>query len=38
MISDDVGDNLEFKNFAEVVNRVPVIVEWNGKYQGILIK
>ena len=38
LISDDVGDNLEFKNFAEMVNRIPVIVEWNGKYQGILIK
>ncbi len=38
LVSDDVGDNLEFKRFAEKVERSPLVVQWNGKFQGILIK
>lgn len=38
LISDDVGDNLAFKEFTEQVNREPSIIAWNGKYQGVLIK
>ena len=36
LVSDDVGDDLSFKNFCGKVGKVPVIVEWNGKYQGIV--
>ena len=38
LVSDDVGDNLEFRRFAEKVAREPIVVHWNGKFQGILIK
>ena len=38
LVSDDIGDNLAFKRFAETVGRTPVIVSWSGKYQGILIR
>lgn len=37
-ISDDIGDNLGFKDFCESINRVPVIVYWGNKYIGILKK
>ncbi len=37
-ISDDINDNLAFKHFAESVNIVPVIIEHNNKYVGVLIK
>ena len=36
LVSDDVGDDLGFKQFCEKVGKVPVIVKWNGKYQGIV--
>ena len=38
LVSDDVGDNLAFRRFAESVGRTPVIVSWGGKYQGLLMK
>jgi hypothetical protein len=38
LISDDIGDNLEFKNFCKKIDRVPVIVEDGGKYVGIVRK
>ena len=38
LVSDDVGDNLAFKCFAEQVGRTPIVVAWNDKYQGILIR
>ena len=38
LVSDDIGDNLAFKSFAEKVCRTPIVVRWNHKYQGILIK
>jgi len=37
-ISDDVGDNLAFKKFAEQVGVDPIIVKSGKKYIGILIK
>ncbi len=36
LVSDDVGDNLSFNIFCEKVGKVPLIVEWNAKYQGIV--
>ena len=38
LVSDDVGDNLAFKEFAEMVERAPIVVEYDGKFQGILVK
>ena len=38
LVSDDVGDNLAFKSFAEQVGRTAVVVARDGKYQGILVK
>ena len=38
LVSDDVGDNLAFKRFAEHVGRTPIVVRWNNKYQGLLVK
>jgi hypothetical protein len=39
-ISDDVNDNVAFKDFAETVGKEPIIVfyEPEDKYVGILIK
>jgi predicted O-methyltransferase YrrM len=37
-ISDDISDNLGFKDFCASVNRTPVIVNWGNKYIGILKK
>ncbi len=37
-ISDDVSDNLGFKDFCESIDRTPIIVHWNNKYIGILKK
>lgn len=37
-ISDDVGDNLAFKKFAEQVGVNSMLVKWGKKYIGILIK
>lgn len=42
LMSDDIGDNLEFKRFSEKVERTPIVVECvvvsTPKYQGVLIK
>ena len=38
LVSDDVGDNLAFKEFAAMVARPPIIVEHDGKFQGVLVK
>ncbi len=38
LVSDDIGDNLEFKRFSERVRRTPIVVSQDRKYQGILIK
>lgn len=38
LVSDDVGDDLSFKRFCEKVGKVPLIVKWNGKYQGIVLR
>ena len=38
LVSDDIGDNLAFKEFAEMVARPPIVVEYDGKFQGILVK
>lgn len=37
-ISDDIGDNIGFKEFCESVDLKPLIVSWNNKYIGILKK
>jgi predicted O-methyltransferase YrrM len=37
-ISDDISDNLGFKDFCGSINRTPVIVSWGNKYIGILKK
>ena len=38
LVSDDVGDDLSFKRFCEKVGKAPLIVKWNGKYQGIVLR
>lgn len=38
LVSDDISDNLAFRNFAERVNRTPVVISDGGKFQGILVK
>lgn len=38
LVSDDVGDNLAFRDFGECVGRAPVVVRQDRKYQGVLIK
>lgn len=37
-ISDDINDNIAFKEFSEKVGINPIIVKWNQQYIGILIK
>ncbi len=37
-ISDDIGDNIAFKEFAEHVGVEPIVFEWHGKFVGILRK
>ncbi|HVT84671.1 MAG TPA: class I SAM-dependent methyltransferase [Chitinophagaceae bacterium] len=37
-ISDDISDNIAFKEFCESVCRTPIIVYWNNKYIGIVKK
>jgi len=38
LVSDDINDNLAFKHFCESVNRTPVIIEYSGKYVGVIVK
>ncbi len=37
-ISDDIGDNLAFKRFANRVGREPIIIRYRKGYIGVLIK
>lgn len=38
LVVDDINDNLAFKHFCESVNRTPVIIEYSGKYVGVIVK
>lgn len=37
-MSDDINDNIAFKEFCEEINREPIVFEVNGKYVGIIKK
>jgi hypothetical protein len=37
-ISDDIQDNIAFKEFSEKIHIRPIIIEHQGKYVGILQK
>jgi hypothetical protein len=37
-MSDDIGDNAAFKDFCESGNLKPYVVEFDGKYAGLIIK
>lgn len=37
-ISDDINDNIAFKEFCDSIHKTPIIIEHKGKYVGILIK
>lgn len=37
-VSDDINDNIAFKEFCQAVNRVPIIIEHHGKYVGVIVK
>lgn len=37
-MSDDIGDNAAFKHFCEAKNIKPYVIEFDGKYAGIIIK
>lgn len=37
-ISDDIGDNIAFKDFCNLVAIEPTIIDFSGKYVGVLIK
>ncbi len=37
-VSDDINDNIAFKDFCQLVNREPVIIEHLGKYVGVIVK
>lgn len=38
LISDDVGDNFAFRDFAEYAEVSPLIMPYDQKYQGVVIK
>jgi len=38
LVSDDVGDNFAFKDFAEKLRADPIVVCDGGKFQGLLVK
>lgn len=38
LLSDDVDDNLAFRDFAEAKGVTPTVVEHDGKYQGVMVK
>jgi predicted O-methyltransferase YrrM len=38
LVSDDIGDNMAFAEFAEQVKRTPIIVFQRERYNGILVK
>ena len=37
-MSDDVGDNAAFKDYCEQNNHHPYIIEFDGKFAGVIIK
>ncbi|UOE38018.1 class I SAM-dependent methyltransferase [Chryseobacterium oryzae] len=37
-MSDDIGDNAAFKDYCEKNKRKPYIIEFDGKYAGVIIK
>jgi predicted O-methyltransferase YrrM len=37
-ISDDIEDNVAFRDFAEALGEDPVVVEWDGKYTDVIVK
>jgi predicted O-methyltransferase YrrM len=37
-VSDDINDNIAFKQFCESVNRTPVIIKHIDKYVGVIVK
>jgi predicted O-methyltransferase YrrM len=37
-ISDDIGDNVGFRDFSESIGAEPVIVLWDDKYIGVIVK
>lgn len=37
-VSDDINDNLAFKQFCESVKRTPVIIKHMDKYVGVIVK
>ena len=37
-MSDDIGDNAAFKDYCEKNNRQAYIIEFDGKYAGVIIK
>ena len=37
-ISDDINDNIAFKHFCQKLNKIPVIVPFEDKYVGIIVK
>ena len=37
-MSDDIGDNAAFKDFCETMGLKPYVVEFDGKYAGLIIK
>ncbi|MBN1548052.1 MAG: class I SAM-dependent methyltransferase [Syntrophaceae bacterium] len=37
-ISDDIGDNPAFHDFCRIVDREPIVVRYENKYQGVIIK
>jgi predicted transcriptional regulator len=38
LVADDINDNTAFKHFCESVGRIPVIIEYDGKFVGIIAK
>ena len=38
LISDDVSDNLAFRDFTNAVERTPIVIAQDTKYQGVLVK
>jgi len=38
LVSDDVGDNIAFQNFCQMVDATPVVVNLQSKYAGLLVR
>ena len=37
-ISDDINDNLAFKHFCEKHNQTPVVIPFENRYVGVIVK